>query len=88
MQLGAETPPGWLDGEPPGATGQPKFAPYPAGVTGKQVDAPAVVATDVSTSPRQGLTAVAEADGSSLPGEAGLVTRLPSGGMGSGVTIT
>lgn len=39
MQLWAETPPGWLDGEPPGATGQPKFAPYPAGVTGKQVEA-------------------------------------------------
>jgi hypothetical protein len=26
-QLWPETPPGWLDGEPPGATGQPKLAP-------------------------------------------------------------
>jgi hypothetical protein len=54
MQLGAETPPGWLDGEPPGATGQPKFALYPAGVTGKQVDAPAVVATEGVHLPKAG----------------------------------
>jgi hypothetical protein len=39
-QLWAESPPDWLDDEPPGATGQPKPAPYPDGATGKQADAP------------------------------------------------
>jgi hypothetical protein len=45
-QLWAETLPGWLDGEPPGATGQPKLAPYPARVPGNRRTPPAVEATE------------------------------------------
>jgi hypothetical protein len=42
----ADRQPDGLAGDPPGATGQPKPATYPARVTDKQGDAPAVVATE------------------------------------------